>query len=643
MDCSGVSRNVKYLTLILALLAPTGHGSALAAVSTSCFPQELDAYIARAAAASDVPGLAIAVVRNDSVLVAKGYGVRELGKPGLVDENTIFDVASLSKSFTSAMIATLVDDGVLHWDDPVRRHLPGLVLPNDDLTAQATLRDFLSHRTGLEPANTMWVMTAVNRTEVVKRARHLRVAAPLRARMIYSNVGYTIAGEAAAAVARTSLEALLRGRVIRPLRLDSTTWSYAQAASMTNVAVPHATIEGRQQPIRREAQRHAIAAAGGVQSSVHDLARWMRFHLNDGVLDGKRIVSDSSMQVMHSIQAPIPTTAAMRAARLVQDSTRIGYGMGWQIMDYRGHPMLWHTGNGDGQAAFMAILPRDRLGVVVVVNTWSAPLIHGALANRILDTYLGYEARDWAGEALARIPGMKAEADSTWHAMTRGKGGNPSSRANAAYMGAYEEPLFGPVFVRSDSSGLVLQMGEGQQADLEHHSGDRFLALWRDPLFRENFSTTIEFGASADSIVSLETRINRDRFTARKGAHALGEPGVVWRPSWPRTEIAILAGNPSQPGPFVFRFRMPDGFWAHPHRHPVAARIHVLRGALLLGKGIDLDRTKVEVFPAGREFRVGAGEVHYEGARGETEIEVRGEGPWGATFLDPSKDPSSVR
>ena len=408
---------VKKLTLGVSLLC-------VAFSAPRPFPAELDRYIAKVLVDWHIPGLAIAVVRNDSVLVAKGYGVRELGKPGLVDENTVFDIASLAKSFTATAVAILVDRRVLRWDDPVRRYLPDLVLPSAGLTDSATLRDFLSHRTGLESANMMWVLTAVDRAEVLRRIRYFPIAAPLRQRMLYSNVGYTVAGEAAAAAAGLPFEALLRDLLIKPLRLTSTTWTYEQAARMPNVASSHATIAGRQQPIRRETQRQPIAAAAAVQSTVADLTRWMRLHLNNGVLEGRRFVSESAMREMHSIQIPIATTPAMRAARLVEDSV-VGYGMGWQVMDYRGHALLWHTGNGDGQIAFMALLPRDRLGVVVLVNTWSAPFVHAALVNRILDTYLGYPPRDWAGEALARVPAMVAAQDSSARVMEAMKSAAP--------------------------------------------------------------------------------------------------------------------------------------------------------------------------------------------------------------------------
>ena len=500
----------------LALGATTVAAQPARGIPNESFPAELDRYIEGVRAQWQIPGIAIAVVRNDSTLVAKGYGVRTLGKPERVDENTVFDVASLAKSFTATAAAVLVDRGVLRWDDPVKRWLPDLVLPDDTLTMQATVRDFLSHRTGIEAANMMWVLTAVKRDDVLRRMRNLRRVAPFRQTMVYSNIGYTVAGEAMAAAARAPFEALLRDLVIQPLRLRSTTWTYEQAATMPNLASSHATIAGRQQVIARELQRQPIAAAAAVQTSASDLTRWMRLHLNNGVLDGTRYVSDSAMRTMHSVHAAIPTTPPMRAARLVQD-TVIGYGLGLQRSDYRGHPVIWHTGNGDGQIAWMSLFPEDRLGIVVMVNTWSAPNVHMALINRIADTYLGYQPRDWAGEAFARLPQADSARARNERVMDAMRSSSPPPLPLRAFTGSYEHPVFGPVHVRLAGLGLTLQMGEGQLADLEYHGADGFYVVWRDPLFREFYGTHVSFATSGDSVVSFTTTLNRDTFTARKG------------------------------------------------------------------------------------------------------------------------------
>jgi CubicO group peptidase (beta-lactamase class C family) len=350
---------------------------------------------------------------------------------------------------------------------------------------------------------------------VVRRARYLKVVAPFRERMVYSNVGYSIAGEVIAAAGAAPFETLLRDLVIRPLGLGSTTWTYEQAAGLPNLASPHATIQGRQQPLPRERQRQSVAPAASVQSSMADLARWMRLHLNRGVLEGVRFVSDTALGELSRKQSVIPTTAAMRAARQVRDSASAGYGLGLQVMDYRGHPLVWHTGNGDGQVAYMVLLPADRLGIVVVVNTWSAPMIHLALVNRVMDYYLGFEARDWAGEALARIPRGVAAQDSAVRALMGGATQGAPPRPLEAYAGNYEESLFGPIVVRRDGPRLTLQMGEGRLADLVYHHGESFLVCWRDPFFREFYLTMADFAPEPGGPgFTVHMLLNRDHITA---------------------------------------------------------------------------------------------------------------------------------
>lgn len=516
---------VKKLTLgsLLASFAPGVLVAQAGGAAAERFPAALDAYIENVRTTWRIPGIAIAVVRNDSTLVAKGYGVRELGKPDRVDENTVFDIASLAKSFTATAAAILVDRGALRWDDPVVRHLPDLVLPTDTLTRQATVRDFLAHRTGIDPANMMWVPTAIDRAEVLRRVRYLRPVAPFRSTMVYSNVGYSVAGEAIAAAAHRPFDDVLRDLVIKPLRLPSTTWTYEQAAGMPNRASSHAPIDGAQQTVPRERQRQSIAPAAAVQSSVSDLTRWMRLHLNDGVLDGTRYVSDSAMRELHRPQVPIATTPAMRAARLVED-TVVGYGLGWQIMDYRRHRVLWHTGNGDGQIAYMALFPEDRLGIVVLVNTWSAPFVHGMLVNRIADTYLGFPPRDWAAEQFARLPATDSARAAAARAMSAMRTTAPPRLPLAAFVGRYDHPVFGPLWIRGGAAGLTLQMGEGRIADLEYHGDDTFFTRWRDAFFRENYGAHLSFAISGDSVVSLSTTLNRDTFTARRAPPGSSRP-----------------------------------------------------------------------------------------------------------------------
>ena len=327
------------------------------------------------------------------------------GPDRAVDGDTLFDIASLTKSFTAAAAAVLVDEGKLAWDDRVRDRLPRVRFADPHVDHAMTLRDLLSHRTGLRPSNALFYFTGYDRDEVLERVRLLEAEGPFRAGMVYSNIMYTVAGELAARAAGTSWAELVSERLIVPAGMRSTLVD--ARPSGRNVASPHAVLGGVQQPIRPFDFR-MVGPSSSIHSSAADMARWLRLQLGDGLLDGMQIVSRAAMEEMHSPQAIIRTTREMRGARLVEHFA--AYGLGWQIMDYRGEPLLWHSGNADGMPAYMALLPEQNLGVAVMLNTWAAPGLHGALASRVLDFYLGVPARDYSGEMLARTRAAEARA-----------------------------------------------------------------------------------------------------------------------------------------------------------------------------------------------------------------------------------------
>ena len=508
-----MNRTISAVAIVsAALLAP---GAVRCQAGTPAgFTPELDAYLQKAVDDWRVPGLAIAVVRNDSVLAAKGYGVRELGKPGRVDANTLFDVASLTKSFTAAAAAVLVDEGKLGWDDPVRRHLPWLEFADPYLTREVTLRDLLSHRTGLEAANFMFRFTGYDRAEILRRARWMRPQAPFRTQQVYNNILYAAAGEVTAAAAGTSWAELVRTRLLAPLGMRS---SAVEAAIDRggNVAAPHAMMGGVQRPVRPRNEAN-IAPAGGMHSTAADMARWLRFQLGRGELEGRRVVSERAMAEMHHPWTIIPTTPQVRAARQVH--TFGGYGLGWNVMDYRGHPMLWHSGNADGMPSYMAILPRDGIGLVVMLNTWGASFLHGDLASRVLDVLLGLPTRDYAGESLVRTrAAQQRERGAAASAMGAQIQGTHPTLALDAYAGIYADSLYGDFTVAREGDALTLRMGRGEVADLHHWHHDTFHVQWRDELFGEYFGAMLTFALDArPAAVGIAMRLNRDEITARR-------------------------------------------------------------------------------------------------------------------------------
>jgi CubicO group peptidase (beta-lactamase class C family) len=475
-------------------------------------PDNLDAYLAKAVRDWDLPGLAIVIVKDDHVVAAKGYGVRELGRPEPVDGKTIFDIASLTKSFTAAGAAVLVDAKQLSWDDRVIDKLPNVTFGDSCMRDQITLRDLLSHRTGLEPANALFHFFHYDRAELLQRVQFLPSERPFRTSMLYSNILYMVAGELTARVAGTTWADLIRHRVIEPAGMTSTFVETRPTGG--NVASPHMRMGGIQKPIP-PFDFTMVGPAASIYTNAEDLARWLRLQLNDGMLDGKQIISRASMIEMHSPQIIIQTTPEQRQARLVEFFG--GYGMGWQIMDYRGEPLLWHSGNADGMPSYMALLPKQKLGIAVMMNTWAAGYLHTALANKILDTYLSVPDRDWSGEQLARIKqALQEEQADRAKVEARRKAAASPVRPLAEYGGTYEAPLWGEIQVRLHGNQLNLQLAKGATGVLAPWDKDAFLIIWEDPENRELFyDTEVEFVSDANGRVDrIKMKLNRDDIEA---------------------------------------------------------------------------------------------------------------------------------
>jgi CubicO group peptidase (beta-lactamase class C family) len=476
-------------------------------------PPALDAYIEAARVKANVPGLAIAIVDADGIVAAKGYGVRRLGSPELVDGDTQFDIASLAKSFTTAMLATLVDEGKLRWDDRVRDVLPDISFGDPYLDANVTLRDLLTHRVALQAGNFMMRFTGYDSAEVLRPVRFLKPQGSFRADFVYSNVDYAIAGAMAEKVSGKSWSALVRERLLMPLGMNAT--NSDEELNGANKASPHAIIDDVQQPVRHFRFTN-IAPASGIVTTARDMATWLRFHAGDGTWNGKRIISEAVMAELHSPHFIIPTTPAMRAARNVEYFA--GYALGWQVFDYRGHLMMWHSGNADGMPSYMAVLPKEKLGVIVMSNSWVTPLLHGALASRILDMFLGVEPRDYAAETIAADQRANAQAAVAEAEAEKNRvHDSHPTLALAQYAGTYVDPLHGDLTITLEGDHLTLQFARGERADLKHWQYDTFEVRWRDPVFRTYISALATFGLNAEGKASrLEMRLNRDSIDARR-------------------------------------------------------------------------------------------------------------------------------
>jgi CubicO group peptidase (beta-lactamase class C family) len=476
------------------------------------FPATLDTYIEEARKRADVPGIAIAVVEGDSVIAAKGYGLRRLGSPEGVDADTQFDVASLTKSFTAATIATLVDEGKLGWDDRVRDRMPEVLFPRE-LDGLITIRDLLAHRVGLEPGNPFLRLSRLSRDEIFGRIRFLRTRVPLRSDFVYSNIMYALAAAIAERASGKAWPVLLQERLLTPLGMSASSATHALRGA--NVASPHAPLDGVQQPIR-QFLFESVAGASGVISTANDMAKWMQFQLGDGTWNGKPVISAQAMMEMHSPQTVIPTTSAMRAARQVEFFA--AYGFGWNIMDYRGHPMLWHSGNANGMPSYMAILPKEKIGVLVMINSWRVPVLHGAIASRVLDAMLELPTSDYAADAIASYAREVKRAEQQIAATVKERmTGTAPSAPIASYAGEYADEVFGRFTIAVEGDHLTLQFAKGEIADLRHWQNDTFQVIWRDPVAREDYQTFATFLVDEHhKPLRFEMQLYRERIDARR-------------------------------------------------------------------------------------------------------------------------------
>jgi CubicO group peptidase (beta-lactamase class C family) len=467
--------------------APRAFVLVLAAASVAAAPagaqacrdlaRELDPYVARAVQDWRVPGLAIAVVGDGRVVFAKGYGVRELGKPAPVDTQTLFAIGSTTKAMTAAALGLLVDAGKVRWDDPVTRHLPDFQLYDPYVTREVTVRDLLTHRAGLGNADFLWYGTENSRAEIVRRARLVRPAYSLRAGFVYQNVMYAVAGAVVAAAAGVPWETFVATRLFAPLGMTRTVPTLAQARSRPNVASPHSRVDDTLRVIRN-ASVDAIAPAGAVWSSAADMAKWIRFLLDSARVDGKRLLQPATLAELLKPQTVVPAAGFYPTAQLTRPHWTT-YGLGWFQEDYAGRMVDFHTGSIDGMVAVVGLIPDDGLGVVVLANADHAEARH-ALMYKTFDLCLGRPSRDWSGEMRALYDSLRAHADSATKAQEakRVLGTRPTLPLEK-YAGTYADSLVGRVVVRLDAGKLWLRSGT-MEAELEHWQYDTFRARWRD-------------------------------------------------------------------------------------------------------------------------------------------------------------------
>jgi len=440
----------------------------------------LDTYFATASETWDVPGFAVAIVKDGEISFAKGYGVREVGKDDRVNEHTLFAIASNTKAFTSAALAILVDEKRLSWEDRVVEYLPYFQLYSPYVTQDMRIRDLLCHRSGLGTfsGDLLWYGTDYSRAEVVRRARYLEQAGPFRGSYGYQNIMFLAAGEVVPAVSGTSWDDFVRTKFFEPLGMDETVTSVADLEGMTNRASPHKRVDGELVTLAWY-NWDAMAPAGGIISSVSDMAKWLRLQLGRGTIDGVRFFSEDASRTMWTVHNP--QAVSRQSERLFPSTHFRGYALGWGLSDYLGRKVVSHGGGYDGMFSRVVLVPEENLGMVVLTNGMTN--LQTALTYRILDAYLGGEERDWSAEYLERSE-LTRQARSKWWEGERAKR-VPDTKPSLpldGYIGTYGGKMYGEATVSLEDGGLVLRLLPNPDlvADLTHWHYDTFLVTWRN-------------------------------------------------------------------------------------------------------------------------------------------------------------------
>jgi len=453
----------------------------LVAVSTVSAQQGplrgFDAYATQAIRGWDAPGLAVAVIRNDSVVLARGYGVREQGRTDAVTPNTLFAIGSTTKAFTSALLGTLVDAGKLSWDDPVTRQMPSFQLYDPYVTREITIRDLLTHRSGLSRGDRLWSGSGMPREEVIRRVRFLKPSWGFRSTYGYQNIMFLTAGEIAGRLYGTTWDAAVQERIFTPLGMKRSVTSVNALKGMDDVASPHERIANVVTPVDW-LNIDNIGPAGSINSSVTDMAQWVRMQLGQGTYAGRKVIEPRTIKEMHTLQ--MHTRPSETDEKLYPESHLTGYGLGWSLRDYRGLRMVSHGGAIRGMRAWVAMIPEKNLGVVVLTNMAESTLPI-AIGMRVIDQHLTATPKDWSALYLteAKAGRERALADQQKAQAARVAGTSPTLALDR-YVATYADSMYGEIKVAKANEGLTVTFGPEFSGDLVHWHFDTFEAVWRN-------------------------------------------------------------------------------------------------------------------------------------------------------------------
>lgn len=437
-------------------------------------PAAIDAIVQQALQTWRVPGAAIVVVRDNQIFHLKGYGVREHGKTDPVTADTLFPLASCTKAFTTTAMGMLVDEGKMHWDDPVRKHIDFFQLSDPSANALVTMRDLVSHRTGVANNDLLWYRAPWSREEAIHKIGRVKLKKPFRTALQYQSTMFTAAGYAVEKAAGMPWESFVQKRIFDPLGMTRADFTTTAALQDADHASPHRLNANEQAEVMPWYSIEQPEAAGSINACARSLGPWVRFQLGDGSFDGKRLVSAENLNETHMPHTIIRMEGAARDMN--PDTVQMSYGLAWVIQDHRGQRVISHAGAIDGFRAHITLLPDAKTGFAIL-NNLDGTSMNLAVSNALVDLLLGLPRKDWNAYLCEQVRKKDVARQVAIRDLeTKRHPGTSPSRSLDAYAGIYEDPAYGNVEVFLNQGQLHWKWSVFN-GPLMHYHFDTFLLM----------------------------------------------------------------------------------------------------------------------------------------------------------------------
>ncbi|NBB22288.1 serine hydrolase [Runella sp. CRIBMP] len=430
-----------------------------------------DAFVNQMLVEWRVPGASVAIVKDGKLLYAKGYGFKDIKKNLPVTEKTLFPIASCTKSFTSAALAILADEGKLDWNKPIKEYLPDFQLQDEFATRTVAARDLVSHRTGLPRHDLTWLYANLGRQSLYQNLKYLPLSKPLYAQYQYNNLMFMTAGVLIERLSGKSWENFLREKILQPLGMNQTALTYPELFQKEDYALSYRDSNGQWTEQGFGSNVDAIGPAGSIKSNAVEMANWLIMQLNKGKFGDKQIVSAANLKENHT-----PQIIVSPAEATFSELGYASYGMGWSINTYRGHLRLAHNGSIEGYRSQMAFFPNDNIGVVILTNTGAVDYYFvNAVCNYFSDKWLSLPVIDWTprlktAQAETKAKQEKAKLDNA----SKRKNNTAPSHILDSYAGTFEHPAYGTFVLEPKTDGTYVGAFHGLPFTLTHYHYDIF-------------------------------------------------------------------------------------------------------------------------------------------------------------------------